>query len=111
MRLSSRLVTAIFLVIVATAATEAWMGRLPLGPDGHFGWIETDIWSSEQSQRVLDPYSLSHIIHGFLFYGPAVARGAPRADWRSGLVGRRRPRRRLGSARETRRSSSTAIGR
>jgi hypothetical protein len=69
MRLTPRLVTAIFLVIVATAAIEAWMGRLPLGPDGHFGWLETDIWSSEQSQRVLDPYSLSHIIHGFLFYG------------------------------------------
>jgi hypothetical protein len=45
------------------------MGRLPLGPDGRFGWIATDIWSSDQSQRVLDPYSLSHILHGFLFYG------------------------------------------
>jgi hypothetical protein len=45
------------------------MGRLPLGPAGTFGWIETDIWSSNQSQRVLDPYSWSHLIHGFLFYG------------------------------------------
>jgi hypothetical protein len=52
---------------------------LPLGPDGRFGFLETDIWSSSQSQRVLDPYSLSHIIHGFLFYGllHLVARKLP----------------------------------
>ena len=55
--------------MLATAAVEIWLGRLPLGPDGHFGWLETDIWSSSQSQRVLDPYSLSHIVHGFLFFG------------------------------------------
>lgn len=44
------------------------MGRLPLGPDGRFGWWEGNIWSSEQSQRFADPYSLSHIVHGVLFY-------------------------------------------
>ena len=60
---------AIVGVIVIVALIEKSMGRLPLGPDGRFGWIATDIWSSDQSQRVLDPYSLSHILHGFLFYG------------------------------------------
>ena len=35
------------------------MGRLWFGPDGRFGWLETDIWSSSQSQRVFDPYSFS----------------------------------------------------
>jgi len=64
-----RLALAILAVLVATAAVEAWMGRLPLGPDGRFGWLETDIWSSGQSQRVLDPYSFSHVVHGLLFYG------------------------------------------
>jgi hypothetical protein len=44
------------------------MGRLPLGPDGRFGWLERDIWSQEQSQRVVDPYSLTHVVHGLLFY-------------------------------------------
>ena len=44
------------------------MGRLAFGPDGHFGWWEGNIWSSEQSQRVADPYSFSHIVHGLLFY-------------------------------------------
>ena len=66
---ASRLGLAIAAIVVAVALIEAWMGRLPLGPDGRFGWLETDIWSHEQSQRVLDPYSASHVIHGFLFYG------------------------------------------
>src|SRR5262249_2507259 len=38
------------------------------GPDGTFGWWEGNIWSSEQSQRFADPYSLTHIVHGFMFY-------------------------------------------
>jgi hypothetical protein len=67
--LTPRLVVAILAIVLAAAAIEIAMGRLPLGPDGTFGWLETDIWSSHQSQRVLDPYSFSHIIHGFLFYG------------------------------------------
>lgn len=51
------------------AALELLSGRSPLGPDGHFGWWDGDIWSSENSQRVADAYSFSHIIHGMLFYG------------------------------------------
>ena len=67
---SFRLAAVVILaVMAATALVEWWMGRLPLGPDGRFGWLAIDIWSSEQSQRVLDPYSFSHIVHGFLFYG------------------------------------------
>ena len=79
MTLSRRRVFVIVGVFVATAAIELWLGRLPLGPDGRFGFLETDIWSSSQSQRVLDPYSFSHIIHGFLFYGllHLVARKLP----------------------------------
>lgn len=65
-----RRLTVWFLVIVAlTVAVEWWMGRLWFGPDGRFGWLETDIWSSSQSQRVFDPYTFSHILHGVLFYG------------------------------------------
>ncbi len=63
----------IMIVIVAafalTAAIELAMGRLVFGPDGTFGWWEGDVWSSELSQRFADPYSLSHIAHGLLFYG------------------------------------------
>jgi Protein of unknown function (DUF2585) len=61
------------------AAAERLMGRLWLGPDGRFGLWEGDIWSSEQSQRLVDPYSFSHVVHGFLFYALLwlVARRVP----------------------------------
>lgn len=55
-------------ILALTAAIELGMGRLLLGPDGHFGFWEGNIWSSEQSQRLFDPYSITHIIHGLLFY-------------------------------------------
>jgi len=66
-------------ILAATAGFELWMGRLPLGPDGHFGWWESNIWSSEQSQRFADPYSFSHVCHGVIFYGLLwlAARRAP----------------------------------
>ena len=51
------------------AAIELYSGRSPLGPDGKFGWWDGDVWSSENSQRVADAYSFSHIIHGILFFG------------------------------------------
>ena len=68
MKITPRLILGIVAVVLVTIAVEAWMGRLLFGPDGRFGWLETDIWSSSQSQRVLDPYSFSHILHGLLFY-------------------------------------------
>jgi len=59
---------AVLAIVLVTVAIEAWMGRLWFGPDGRFGWLETDIWSSSQSQRVFDPYSFSHLLHGVGFY-------------------------------------------
>jgi hypothetical protein len=56
-------------VLALVAIVELLSGRSPLGPDGHFGWWDNNVWSSENSQRVADAYSFSHIIHGMLFYG------------------------------------------
>jgi hypothetical protein len=56
-------------VFVLTGGIEFWMGRSPLGPDGRFGFWEGNIWSSECSQRLADPYSFSHLAHGVLFFG------------------------------------------
>jgi hypothetical protein len=44
------------------------MGRALLGPDGRFGLWEGNIWSAECSQRLADPYSFSHFVHGILFF-------------------------------------------
>jgi len=55
-------------VILLTGGVELGMGRSLLGPDGKFGLWEGNIWSSECSQRFADPYSLSHVAHGMLFY-------------------------------------------
>ena len=66
---SSRSFIAIaLLLVVCTVAVELWMGRLVLGPDGRFAIWESDIWSAAMSQRFADPYSISHILHGVLFY-------------------------------------------
>jgi hypothetical protein len=58
--------TIVILGIVAVV--ELTLGRSLLGPDGKFGWWDGDIWSSENSQRVADAYSFSHLIHGMFFY-------------------------------------------
>ena len=60
---------AFLAVLALTGGIELWMGRSPLGPDGRFGLWEGNIWSGENSQRVADPYSFSHLAHGMLFYG------------------------------------------
>ena len=59
---------AVVALLLIQIAAELSMGRLPFGPDGHFGWWAGNIWSSAQSQRVADPYSFTHIVHGLLFY-------------------------------------------
>jgi hypothetical protein len=70
-------------VLVLTAGVELWMGRSLLGPDGKFGWWDGNIWSSENSQRLADAYSFSHIVHGILFYAGLwlVARKLPVRHW------------------------------
>lgn len=79
-----RQVAVLFVAIaVVTALVEWGMGRLPLGPDGKFGWWSGDIMSPENSQRVADAYTFSHIIHGIAFY--ALLHLA----WRKGPLGGR----------------------
>lgn len=62
------IIVAVVAVFIITAVAEKSLGRLVWGPDGHFGLYSSDVWSSEQSQRVIDPYSPSHFIHGIVFY-------------------------------------------
>lgn len=57
------------MVLSVVAGIEINSGRSLLGPDGMFGWWDGNIWGNENSQRVADVYSFSHLIHGMLFYG------------------------------------------
>jgi len=73
-------IISMLVVFGVVGGIELLSGRSPLGPDGHFGWWDNNIWGGETSQRVADVYSFSHIIHGMLFYGFLwlVARRMPR---------------------------------
>ena len=62
------MLVAFLAALALTAILENWLGRSPLGPDGKFGWWDGNIWSSENSQRVADAYSFSHVVHGILFF-------------------------------------------
>jgi len=79
MREIRQVILAVVVVLTIVVAAELSMGRLLLGPDGRVGFWEGNIWSSEQSQRIADPYSFSHVVHGILFYAALwiVARRAP----------------------------------
>src|SRR6476620_2688939 len=55
--------------VAIVVGAELAMGRSLFGPDGRFGWWSGDIWSSENSQRVADAYTFSHICHGMITYG------------------------------------------
>jgi hypothetical protein len=69
MRRKAGIALAVLAIVALTAGVELGMGRTLLGPDGRFALWEGNIWSSEQSQRLADPYSFSHVVHGLLFFG------------------------------------------
>ncbi|MFA5934532.1 MAG: DUF2585 family protein [Candidatus Paceibacterota bacterium] len=58
-----------FIILLIVGITEFIFGRSPFGPDGKIALWDGNIWSSENSQRIADPYTFSHIAHGLIFYG------------------------------------------
>jgi len=59
-------------VMLVAATAEFSMGRKLWGASGVAGLWSGDIWSSHNSQFLLDPYSFTHITHGILFFGLLV---------------------------------------
>jgi hypothetical protein len=44
-----------------------WLGRIGMSSFG-FGIWTNHAWSSDTSQLLFDPYSVSHVLHGIIFY-------------------------------------------
>jgi hypothetical protein len=75
-------------VILSGAAYQLRsQGRLWVCACGYFLLWSGNIWSSDNSQHLLDPYSFTHLLHGFLFWW-LLAWAAPRLSivWRLTLA-------------------------
>ena len=72
---------AVAAVVAASAVALRLEGRLWLCSCGHFRLWLGDAWSAETSQQLFDPYSFTHVLHGFAFCG-LLALAWPRAGWR-----------------------------
>jgi hypothetical protein len=60
---------AIVLVLVVTAYQLRSQGRLWWCSCDYLLIWSGDPWSSDNSQHLLDPYSFTHVLHGFIFCG------------------------------------------
>ena len=61
-------IVAFGLVPLLVVVLERVEGRLFLCDCGHFAVWTGDTCSSNTSQQLFDPYSFTHVLHGFLFF-------------------------------------------
>jgi uncharacterized protein DUF2585 len=61
-------IVAIGLVLLLVVVLLRAEGRMFLCSCGHFALWTSDTCSSDTSQQLLDPYSFTHVLHGFLFF-------------------------------------------
>jgi hypothetical protein len=63
-----KVVLATSIVVLAMIVLLRLEGRYFICTCGHFAVWVSDWCSSNTSQQLLDPYSFTHILHGFLFF-------------------------------------------
>lgn len=66
-------------LLAAMALALKFEGRVWVSTSGLVKLWHTDVWSSECSQQLLDPYSITHVSHGFFFAGAFWLLGRPLA--------------------------------
>ncbi len=71
---------AIAITLVAVVFQLHYQGRLWLCSCGQFFLWVGEAWSSDTSQHLLDPYSFTHVLHGFIFCW-LIGWFAPRLSW------------------------------
>lgn len=59
---------ATLLILVLSAVQLRSQGRLWMCDCGYIWLWSSDVWSSDNSQHWFDPYSFSHVLHGFIFF-------------------------------------------
>jgi uncharacterized membrane protein YjdF len=76
---------AVTLLVAISAIALRLEGRVWFCKCGQLRFVVASAWSEHTSQHLFDPYSLTHLEHGVIFFW-ALCWLTPRASWQTRLV-------------------------